>query len=370
MAMHPNFPDWYRSAALTPQAEVVDARWAAIEDIAKQPTGALVIELARLFTVPSSTEEHVPPEFREALRKRDTTFPLRDNLQELRVLAGAALRHIVEQRGTLSPLTALASVCGSFGPRQSATPELDHIVAAQKFLIAYSREVRLAPSPTQIKIPSFTKAKFGKTLSEGLFGNPPTGLRDPLLDVLTEIGSGSSTALEQAQRAIEQLARGAAVREEEVAILWWLHSRFSKRVEKPFSETGYLAGTFLFPLEVADLTVFVPGSDSVAAVIVQVLQFAGVPSSAEPMTIANATNSLSRDLRERAVAESKSDVPNALTPVLLAIQKSLETDGPEEWFPVYRRACDIPVDRPFPIAHLSMQLFHERMLVRAAAEAK
>ena len=117
MAMHPNFPDWYRSVALTPQQEVLDARWGAIEDITKQPSTDLVLGMARLFVLPSPSEAHVPADLLDVLRKRDGIFPLRDNLQELRVIAGAALRHIIEQHGARSPLAALALVCGSFGPR-------------------------------------------------------------------------------------------------------------------------------------------------------------------------------------------------------------------------------------------------------------
>lgn len=371
MAMHPNFPDWYRSAALTPQESTLNSRWEAVEAITKGPSADRVLVLAQLFVLPSSGETMVPGDLRDTFRKFDVTFPMRDNLQELRVLAGAALRLMIEQPGSSAPLAALALACGSFGPRLLGLPEPDHIDSAQRYLIQYSMDTRKTGTPASIRVPSFAKARLIKAVPDSLFTqNPPAGVHDPLMTLLASMASEFASALGQAQEAINTLVHDATVRKEEVAILWWLHSRYSTRLEKLFAELGYTAGALLFPIELADLTAFVPGSESIAAVIVQALQAAGAPSSAEPLTIAAATNALPRPVREAALAKWKASVPNALTPLLLALQSSLATEGTEDWFPVYRKACDMPIDRPFPLAAISIQLFRELMLLRAASEAK
>jgi hypothetical protein len=190
-----------------------------------------------------------------------------------------------------------------------------------------------------------------------------------LVDILNEMASGYSLALKQAKQSIEQLIHTVNVREEEVAILWWLQAHFSRDVEKPFSELGYLSGTIIFPMELADLTKFVPGPESAVAILIRALQLAGAPSSSEETTIANAINSTSREWRERTSGEISVESSGLLTPILLAIHKSLATQGREEWLPVYENVCDIPVNKPFALIPLSLQLFHERMLLDAIAGA-
>ena len=371
MAMHPSFADWYRSVGVAPQAAILEARWAGIEELSSQPNAALLVELARLFTMPSSQESAVPGQLRDVFKKHDTAFLLRDNLQELRVLAGVTLRTIIDADGELSPLAALAVVCGSFGPRLAAIPGNEHVTAAQEFIVRHAKETRESATPAPITVPGAAlKAKITKTLTPEAFGqSPPANLRDPLIGALNEICTALSTTCDQAQKAITALTDVVAVREEELGILWWLHARFSSSNEKTFSELGYTAGTIVFPFELAELTSFVPGPESLAAVVVRALQEAGAPTSSEPITLAGTTNAVAREVRQRVAAKRRSEVPADLTPILLAISTSLETDGAEDWLPVYRKACDIPTDRPFPAASLSLQLYHELMLVRASSEA-
>ncbi|MEQ1871231.1 MAG: GTPase-associated system all-helical protein GASH, partial [Vicinamibacterales bacterium] len=198
---------------------------------------------------------------------------------------------------------------------------------------------------------------------------PASNAHEPLLSVLTDIAKGMTGALQQVQHSLDALAKNAAVRDEDLALLWWLHSKYSKSLNQPFSDVGYRAGVFLFPSEMATLTAFVPGPESAIGVLLQALQAAGAPSTAEPITLAAATNALARPIRERLAPQLK-DLPQAtLAPALLAIAKSIETDGEEDWFPLYRKLCDAPLDRPFSIAHLSLQLFRELMLLQSLREA-
>jgi len=356
MAIHPNFADWYRSAALTPPEGLLEKRWAGVEAVVKKPSASLVLSLAKLFSLPNATESFVPAGFRDPFRN-DESFPSKNNVQELRVLAGAVLRVMVEQHQPLSPLSALALVSGSFGPREAASLEAGHLENAQRFLLQHAAATRRTIRPEPLKIPAFTKEKLAEKLPQ-------------LAETITEITAEFSSTLKQAQIAIGQLAHVATVREEEVAILWWLQARFSRDIQKSFSEIGYATGTLVFPMELADLTKFVPGLDTMVAVLVHSLQLAGAPSSSEAVTIANATNATPRDWREKVCARHRVDSSGPLSPILLAIHKSLETDGRDEWLPVYRKACDIPVDKPFPVIQLSLQLFRERMLLRALDEAK
>jgi len=213
MAIHPNFADWYRSAALTPPEGLLEKRWAGVEAVVKKPSASLVLSLAKLFSLPNATESFVPAGFRDPFRN-DESFPSKNNVQELRVLAGAVLRVMVEQHQPLSPLSALALVSGSFGPREAASLEAGHLENAQRFLLQHAAATRRTIRPEPLKIPAFTKEKLAEKLPQ-------------LAETITEITAEFSSTLKQAQIAIGQLAHVATVREEEVAILWWLQARFS-----------------------------------------------------------------------------------------------------------------------------------------------
>jgi len=369
MPTHSHFADWYRSAALAPPAGLLDKRWAAVEDVANTSDAARVLKLAELFTLPNVNESNVPEGLREVFQTHDDTFQFRDNLRELQVLAGAILRLIIEQRGGLSPLAALALVCGGFGSREATLVERGHLDLAQRFLVQLSTTARRCDRPEPIAVPGQTGERLGDLIpSVGV--NQSQILRDSVIKALSRLVSEFSSALEQVQTAIEGIARASDVREEELALLWWIQTHFSRDLEKPFSEIGYVAGSIVLPSELADLTRFIPGPEAVVGVLALALQLAGAPSSKETATIATAINSTPRAWRKTLCGRINVGSCESLTPVLLAILKSLETDGPNDWLPVYRKACDIPLDRPFPLVQLSLQLFRERMLLRATREVK
>lgn len=369
MAMHRSFADWYRSAALTPTVGLLEQRWAGVENLANSARWESILALARLFTLPQATEAQVEPWMRDAFHANDSTFATRDNVHELQVLAGAALRVLIEQRQTLSALAALALVCGAFGPHDAALLERDHLDAAQRYLVDYSRSTR-TPSPMgRFEVPEISKTRLNELLPAGSFSQPPQ-LQQPLINALSEITAGFASALTAAQQSIEELTRAANIREEEVAILWWLESRFSRELNKSHSDIGYVAGSLLFPMEAADRTRAVPGSGEIVAVLVHALQTSGAPSSTEPVSVASAVNALPRAWRQKAAAENISGSTGQLTPLLLAIRKSLETEGLEDWFPVYRGVCDVSPESLFPAIQLSLQLFRERMLLKAIREVE
>ena len=94
MGMHPAFADWYRTAAVTVPEGQLQKRWAGVESLVEKADASMVIAMTKLFVLPSK-ELLVPEGMREAFREQDESFPSRENLHELRVLAGAVIRQII-----------------------------------------------------------------------------------------------------------------------------------------------------------------------------------------------------------------------------------------------------------------------------------
>jgi hypothetical protein len=370
MARHPHFADWYRPSGIAPSEEVLDKRWAGVEEAAGKATTLLLLELAALFTVPGRDESTVPNEFRQAFKNHDDDLSARGNLQELRILAGATLRFLIEQENTMSPLAALALTCGAFATREKAVPYSDHLRTANRFLVSHSRNIRESDTKAIGSLPSFSKAKFTETLPADLFApNQLPQIHDPLLKTLVSMGADVSTTLKQFQSSINEITRGSRIHDEDIGMLWWVQTRFSRDLEKPFLEVGHVAATLLFPIELADLTRLPFPSAGATSLLAMALNLAGATSS-QRVTIGNAVDALPSDWRTQVCAKDIATPVATLSPLLGAIRRSVDSGLAADWVSMFRNDCEIPTDQPFPLLYVAVQLYRERMLSRAYLEAK
>ncbi len=365
MSVHRSFADWYRSASVSPPEGLLEKRWVAVERVAKESDPATVLDLVRLFALSTSTERDVSDKFKDAFRAEDDAFPSKGNLLELRVLAGAVLRQIIEGGGDGAILPSLGIVCASFGPRAAALPEREHLVAAEQFLVTRATTIRERQDPIGVETKALSKARFLELIPADRFtANSLPGLQEPLLAALAEIGTTLASIGTQTQRSMDQLLHLIKSQDEELNILWWLQTAFSRHLSTPFDAIGWQAGVLVLPMEFADLVALLPGPDSAVAVLAYALQRAGVPDKAH-VTVATAVNATPRDWRERMSTAHHLESVDAICPVLFALQKSLATERSGDWLPVYRKACDIRADKEVPALELAVQLYRERLL-RAA----
>jgi len=329
----------------------------------------MILDLAKLFTVPSPRDLEAPAGFCDAFRSQDETFGARGNRHELRVLAGAVLRLVVDQGGPAATLAALGIVCGAFGSRAALVPVPEHIDAAERFLMRQAKIMRQRISPVGIKLKAPSKSRFSEIIPAAVFAqNSVPHLQEPLWTALSELSVTLSSLATQAQKSLDQLTRTIVTQQEEINILWWLQTRYSTPLGKPFADVGRAAGVLVFPMEIADLTESVPGPDAVIAVLVHALSLAGNPTGEDQISITEAVNVTSRDWREKVRAKHVIGQHALLCPVILALEKSLETLGEKEWIPVYRAACDISAEASYGIIPLALQVYRERMLLDAARE--
>jgi GTPase-associated system-like protein len=367
MGMNPRFPDWYRSVTVTPVEGLILKRWNAIEQLAQNPKPEFVIALLRLFLLPDSTESSVPEGLVEAFRANDEAFPSKGNLYEIRILAGVILRQIIEEKNSVATFAALGIACASFAGLD-AIPEKDHVEAAEEYLVNSSDSIRERVAPAAIKIPALTKEKVKELMPEASV-QPNAQFQEALFNTLSALISQTSTSLAQVQLGMQQQQHSIRVQDEELNLLWWLQTAFSRDLEKRFEEVEPSAATLLFPMELADLTVFVPGPNTIAGILSHAFREVGVTNGAA-VTLAQAVNSLPRNWREKTVRKYDLGGLAEICPILLAVQKSLETDGIDEWLPVYRKASGIAADTSFETLRLSLQVYRERLLLRTIGVLK
>src|SRR5262245_42860561 len=128
--MHKDFAEWYRGAGIPPTGETLPKRWEAVEKYLVGPED--IVSLTRLFyRLGKPSDEFLNP-FRTSFQSADPAFPMRNNDQELLVLAGAKLINVIERSPTdLADLAALSLVCAAAQNLRGspAVPDIPEIAA-------------------------------------------------------------------------------------------------------------------------------------------------------------------------------------------------------------------------------------------------
>lgn len=359
-----NFADWYRSASIAPPQEFLEQRWNGVEEAAKSITPSGIIDLLRLFSITQRPGFKAPEFMDSAFRKFDTAFPT-GNLEELRVLAGAILRQVVDSRVESAVTTALGLVTSSFG-RRTNLPTADHVDAAEKFLAEQADDIRKVNSQQKVGSVSMTKERFDELLPPILFAqNQTPNLREPLFNALNDHANKSA---QEFSNLYSVLWRTIQMQREELNSLWWLQARFSRQMKKPFRDFSSGEAVLVFAAEVSSLTELIPGPSAVVGILVAALDV--VADKKTEITIIDAVKSTDRGWRARRAEEHKTAGLEELCPILLAVTKSLETEGETDWLPVYRRYCDVGIDSSTKSIDLAYQFYRELLFSRAIRELK
>ncbi len=361
MEMNIGFGDWYRTVSISPTAEQVSARWAGIEAASVDVTASRIIDFARLYTIKPHKGYETPQYLDNFFRDQDTLFPNKGNVEEIRLLAGVILRNIIDKKLPGASAAAYGIVCGSFGNRRNGIGIKDHISVAERYLTERGKAIRASNvSPTIIA--PISRARLEELMPNLLF-NQPQNLKDGFYTMLEEI---SEKAAEGATKTFTALAQLIHAQREELDLLWWLQTSFSKDAEKPFADIGILMGSIMLPLELADLTAFVPGSPGIFGMIISALK--QIPLKDDRVSIKAVVNSVSRDWRKTRVEANAGLTVGDLCPINLAMSKSLETDGVDDWIPAFKKQASMSADDKFEARDLSAQVYSERMFVRALSE--
>src|SRR5438093_1564530 len=132
-AMHQDFGEWYRARRIEPNAEALPKRWTGV--VAFDGSGSEIVSLARLFYGLGKPSDQFLSAFRAVFQTADAAFPMKKNDQELIVLAGAKLIHLIEfSDKEKACMAALSLVCGAAQNLRKAAPIADILEKAVKYL--------------------------------------------------------------------------------------------------------------------------------------------------------------------------------------------------------------------------------------------
>ena len=287
--MHEVFADWYAKADREPTAERLHSRSDGVEEFNKTATLGTCLDLLRFLSQPEHKSTSLEA-LRHTLKTKDTTFLLRDNDVELRVLATISLILAIENSTQLSVAASLAVQAVSVqGTKELGPLGADLIETALRYLTTQGHRLRTQPAVTKYpkwKVPTHNVAEFAF---------PSDGQDDDWWEqnaqaLSTHIGTLQTAmkrlaapfaAIAKTQESLVEASRFTTVLGEECSMLWWLFGQHSRDLETPFTSLPPDSLSLFFGKDLADLTCLIPGSQSIPAVMHKAFIQAGVDAVEE-----------------------------------------------------------------------------------------
>lgn len=361
--MHKAFADWYRQAGLAPSGELLAARWSGVSSLSENLSKKQLLDLLLLFCRDPGEAFETPSFMDEAFRAPDTTFPAQGNVLELRILAGCVIRMTIEADMASAVAAAYGLLCGSFGLSADSIPTVAHIEVAEAYLASKSERVR-EPHPFALSTGStVSKEALDALLPATAFAQSPQ-LRSPLIDSLHDLFEKERQATNKQLAAFLQLV---STQREEIDLLWWLQNAYSPAIGRSFSHLSAEEGCLVIAVELAKATRFLPGPTSILGMIITALSHT---KGGSEVSLKQAVNSLPRNWRESRISEAASFALTPICSVYLALAASMETEGEDDWLPVFYKRSKLKADEIKSAQEISLQGYRETLFIKAYAELK
>jgi hypothetical protein len=363
--MHANFADWYRRVSIVPNEDTLNKRWTAIEAIVKKPTRDLVLRALRVVAVPKTDPSAELGGAIGVFKENDAAFPMRDNAEELRVLAGAIVHALIEQAPStqVSDLAALGLVAAAFGARDSHIANPEHLSRAREYVHERGRDIRNASSDTTPPAKVQLTAAHLASVQQACQGNNATGMAEALPALLKELLAHILALQGSFAKESEVLHARLNTQDEELHLLWWLHTAISRDLSVPFAAIG-AGAPIVLASEVAELVSQRPGPSFATDLLIQALIDTGHGEA--KTSISDVLNATTLEWRKHLVAATEPKTVGPLCPIAFAAACSLETEGTEDWHPLYRKHCEVSLSQPYSSLQLAAQLYNERMFLEVS----
>jgi hypothetical protein len=367
--MHTRIAEWYRTSSIDAGAEVLASRSAALEELAPKLDSALGLDLVRFwFGRPIAQDEHLAI-VSQAVVTADPTFVPKDSLYELKALAAMTAAIVVETESSTADSIAQAIVCRSLDGRILPECLAGLIAEARQYLAQRAVTVRKVPLLAPAKFP--TKEALGKrvqAIQAAVDQNSVPALGEPLIAHLTALNTELREILAVLYRGLSETTASQRLLAEESNIFWWCYTAYSADLDIRLLDLEYPIACLVAAKELASLTAVTPGPRSARSYVSMAVNKGRTKKeTSADVGLAATINALDPELRNAWRNLYPADELGELTPVLVAIGKSTETDDPDHWGSAFKKATAIEPELALPPIDLGCQLYREMVLVKSIA---
>lgn len=316
--MHKNTIDWYRQVHITLDAPLAEKRWATAEAIAKDLSRARIIALLRLYLFPPANTDFTQ-QFTNEIITLDPEFPIKNNKQDLRLMAGLVMVASFEEGSNEADAFGLGLRAANFPAKRVQPIEPEILALGEKYLAEKANRLR----PNNFDTDS---VELGKELT----------------------------------RRVEQLA-------EECALLWWVLVEYSDALNRPLNELASEEYAFTAAVEAAKRTVTLPPPPSIGPLLARALQ--SCKSAEKKLVLSDyikATNSSWRAAHVKI--ESVADCVD-LTPLSAVLEKVEELGSAASALKAVVKHCPgLKGELSLIPAQASQQFYNELLFLRSLGD--
>lgn len=355
--MHPHLIDWFRGPHLVPNESAVSKRWSAANALAESAKRDLLIDLLRLFLFEAPKQaliDRVTPQ----ILKHDPTFPVADNTEELRLMAGVVGVAAFAEATAWADAFALGLQAAHWRPGRTIPAQVEIIRDAAAYLESEGDRVRptdfgALPKTEADKLPAALKALV---TAEG---------GDDKAAVVAPASAYRSLLVAAMNEADVALARQVQRLSEESALLWWIIAEHSMTLRKSTNGMPATAYALIAATEAAERTRLLPPPASAGPLLARALKPTKAPAKGEA-TVAQYLSATDPEWRSRRVENLRMSDCQDLVPFATGLAKTEEFGSAQKAVDVLPNLCPgVASNQAFTPAAAAHQHYVELMFLRA-----
>lgn len=328
--MNEKFREWYLTVNIAPQEGQIKKRISAIEAFGKNINKIKVLNLIKLY-YGGDLDKDSKADFTNCFIATDETF-LPKNENEIKMLAGATLVYLAENRTGIDSLVELFSIAINRFRSPSILEEIYQAILEQYFKDSVNlRDFELKP----FEIEKSAIEEFIKYTSENGLDSEAS---EKLCEALAVLQKGQQSLVRRMKDNEEQ----TSIYREDSQILWWLMSEHCSTLDKSIKCLDKISACLLLGKEASDIIDNFPGPSAIQAVLNKML--GNCKGKSEQITIAQAISYLSEDCKEQLTSMANDFSFIELLPLTSAIIRSKNTVSIDEWYPKFKREILISDD--------------------------
>jgi hypothetical protein len=346
-------PEWYRILSIQNlTTEIIETRSTSIKKILKTKDIGWFFNCIRLFVGKQISDQNFIDEMTKIFLEEDPLFKQKDNLLELRVLAGAVINEIIETPKHKEKITtAIALKCILFGINTKNLINTEIITRADTFIAEESlRQREFDDKRTTINLsiePSIPDT------------NPAT-----LIAMFTKINEQLHKASIALNEKSDYNSRRIQVLEEESNIHWWIFRCFSNILNKPLKDVEYEIGSIIVGKELNNLTLILPWPIAFEEYLKKVIYDNFQSEKNKEILLKDAINTLIR-LKIDFLSKDNTSLIGNICPLLTAYSLANQSGDETGWFSFFEKNTDIKSTIKLSCIELAKQSFFESMLLKS-----
>jgi hypothetical protein len=350
-----NFASRYKTICLQPTPEQLMNRFKGIQDICNEQEFD-VASLVRLF-YDLPVDVNFKNKFSDYFFNKDITFD-KGNLREIAFLAGETLLEMLEH-DYYTNLIVLLITCIWLFKNNTLIPEISSIALNKLDEVCLKTREDAGNNVENIKETNLTE------MEKAVQGQPVTAdTIQKIINILKIV----NVNIKNIYINQKQICKSVDVYKEESNILSWLMGQWSNDLKKQLNnKTNQSKIALILGKELADLVLTIPGPYSAKAILKRMIDLC--KADCKTLSLVDMVDMLDTKWKGSLLDKYHLSASDCNTPILLAIAKSLEVDGPRAWGNAYGKIMGFDAETVVQdMLTWGYQMYLECMLVKCLSE--